>query len=76
MTVWRILVVEMLRVTELVVHIVSVARMAVVGRNESGMAWRGVAWCCRRGSHWRTGSGLYGGSGGGVLASSFVVAVS
>jgi hypothetical protein len=59
----RMLVAEMLRVTELVVRVVRVAGVAVAGRDESG-----VVWCCR-GSHWRTDIGLCGGTGRGALAS-------
>jgi hypothetical protein len=36
-TVWRLLVEEMLRVTELVVRVLRVAGVAVVERSESGM---------------------------------------
>jgi hypothetical protein len=48
-TVWRMLVVEILRVTELVVRLVRVAGVAVVAIHVRGV----VCW----GSHWRTGNG-------------------
>jgi hypothetical protein len=57
----QMLVVEMPRVTDLVVRVLEVAGVAVGGTNV-------VAWHCR-GSHLRTGSGLCGGSGRGALAS-------
>ncbi len=40
-TLWRMLVVEMLRVTELVVRVVRVAGVAVAGRDESGVVLSG-----------------------------------
>jgi hypothetical protein len=55
------LVVEMLRVTELVVRVLRVAGVAVAGRNVSGVVLSG--------SYGRTGNGLCGGSARGALAS-------